>query len=327
MKCRWTTWRPSGHPRCDSRFAGTRELETAVVVDGVERPVHMVGVTEGYQTIPPVAHSTGTVFRCRGHGDAQQSLLITTQLEERIFGQENPIGKSMRLGELTFTVIGVFRGARRDLRAFRHSGEFRHHPLHAHEVLHRPGVGALARRTSGAGGRRAIRRAAGGPTAAEPASDRSGVQGAIADRHSGGGRKNISLALTIVLIRDCVHCAGDQRNRDHEHLLVTVNERTDARDRNTQGHWSLAARDHVSVFDRIFRDQRRRGGRRILIGYRNTGGRAVFFAGKSAGYGVESQRWGIAFVVVSYAPRGFSSGTCRRSGSRACKPVESLRYE
>src|SRR5258707_15089573 len=35
--------------------------------------------------------------------------LITTQLADRIYGQENPIGKSMRMGELTFTVIGVFR--------------------------------------------------------------------------------------------------------------------------------------------------------------------------------------------------------------------------
>src|SRR5437879_9105861 len=35
--------------------------------------------------------------------------LITTQLTEKIFGQENPVGKSTRVGELTFTVIGVFR--------------------------------------------------------------------------------------------------------------------------------------------------------------------------------------------------------------------------
>jgi putative ABC transport system permease protein len=35
--------------------------------------------------------------------------LITTQLSERIFGQENPIGRPIRIGELTFTVIGVFR--------------------------------------------------------------------------------------------------------------------------------------------------------------------------------------------------------------------------
>ena len=31
------------------------------------------------------------------------------QLSERMFGQENPVGKSVRMGELTFTVIGVFR--------------------------------------------------------------------------------------------------------------------------------------------------------------------------------------------------------------------------
>jgi putative ABC transport system permease protein len=35
--------------------------------------------------------------------------LITAQLADRIFGQENPIGKFVRMGELTFTVIGVFR--------------------------------------------------------------------------------------------------------------------------------------------------------------------------------------------------------------------------
>src|SRR5260370_34568406 len=35
--------------------------------------------------------------------------LLAAQLGERTFGQENPIGRSMRMGELTFTVIGVFR--------------------------------------------------------------------------------------------------------------------------------------------------------------------------------------------------------------------------
>src|SRR5207247_11115130 len=35
--------------------------------------------------------------------------LITVQLADKIFGQDNPVGKSMRMGELTFTVIGVFR--------------------------------------------------------------------------------------------------------------------------------------------------------------------------------------------------------------------------
>ena len=89
--------------------AGTRELPMTVVVNGVERPVNLVGVTEGYQAIRRLL-----VLRGRYHDAADMEMrskvcLITTQLADRIFGQENPIGRSMRMGELTFTVIGVFR--------------------------------------------------------------------------------------------------------------------------------------------------------------------------------------------------------------------------
>jgi putative ABC transport system permease protein len=34
--------------------------------------------------------------------------LITKQLATKLFGQENPIGRTVRMGELTFTVVGVF---------------------------------------------------------------------------------------------------------------------------------------------------------------------------------------------------------------------------
>src|SRR6266850_1088934 len=90
-------------------LAGRRELATAAVGGGVERPVHMVGVTEGYQTIRRLLILRGRYFDAADMEMRSKVCLITTQLEERIFGQENPIGKSMRLGELTFTVIGVFR--------------------------------------------------------------------------------------------------------------------------------------------------------------------------------------------------------------------------
>jgi putative ABC transport system permease protein len=89
--------------------AGTRELETAVVVDGVERPVHMVGVTEGYQAIRRLLVLRGRYFDAADMQMRSKVCLITTQLADRIFGQENPIGRPMRMGELTFTVIGVFR--------------------------------------------------------------------------------------------------------------------------------------------------------------------------------------------------------------------------
>ena len=89
--------------------AGTRELETSVVVDGVERPVHLVGVTEGYQAIRRLLVLRGRYFDAADMEMRSKVCLITTQLADRIFGQENPIGRPMRMGELTFTVIGVFR--------------------------------------------------------------------------------------------------------------------------------------------------------------------------------------------------------------------------
>jgi putative ABC transport system permease protein len=89
--------------------AGTRELETSVVVDGVERPVHLVGVTEGYQAIRRLLILRGRYFDAADMEMRSKVCLITTQLADRIFGQENPIGRPMRMGELTFTVIGVFR--------------------------------------------------------------------------------------------------------------------------------------------------------------------------------------------------------------------------
>ncbi len=80
-----------------------------MTVEGVERPAYLVGVTDGYQTIRRLLIVRGRYF---DQGDMEMRskvCLITTQLTDRIFGQENPIGRPIRIGELTFTVIGVFR--------------------------------------------------------------------------------------------------------------------------------------------------------------------------------------------------------------------------
>ncbi len=89
--------------------AGTREQPMTMAVEGVERPTHLVGVTDGYQAIRRLLIVRGRYF---DEGDMEMRskvCLITTQLTDRIFGQENPIGRPIRIGELTFTVIGVFR--------------------------------------------------------------------------------------------------------------------------------------------------------------------------------------------------------------------------
>ena len=89
--------------------AGTRELPMTVVAGGVERPVNLVGVTEGYQAIRRLVIQRGRYFDAADMEMKSKACLIHTRLAEKIFGQENPIGKSIRMGELTFTVIGVFR--------------------------------------------------------------------------------------------------------------------------------------------------------------------------------------------------------------------------
>jgi putative ABC transport system permease protein len=89
--------------------AGSRELPMAVIAGGVERPVNLVGVTEGYQAIRRLLVLRGRYLDAGDMEMRSKVCLITTQLEDRIFGQENPIGRSIRMGELTFTVIGVFR--------------------------------------------------------------------------------------------------------------------------------------------------------------------------------------------------------------------------
>ena len=89
--------------------AGTRELPMTVATGGVERPVNLIGVTEGYQTIRRLLVLRGRYFDAADMEMRSKVCLITTQLAERIFGQENPIGRLVRMGELTFTVIGVFR--------------------------------------------------------------------------------------------------------------------------------------------------------------------------------------------------------------------------
>ena len=89
--------------------AGTSELPMAVIVGGVERPVSLVGVTDGYQAIRRLLILRGRYFDPADMEMRSKVCLITTQLSDKIFGQDNPVGKTMRMGELTFTVIGVFR--------------------------------------------------------------------------------------------------------------------------------------------------------------------------------------------------------------------------
>ncbi len=92
-----------------AEVAGTRELPMSVVVGGLERPVNLVGVTLGFQAIRRLVILRGRFFDPVDLETRSKVCLVTVDLANRVFGLENPVGKPIRMGELTFTVIGVFR--------------------------------------------------------------------------------------------------------------------------------------------------------------------------------------------------------------------------
>jgi putative ABC transport system permease protein len=89
--------------------AGTRELPMSVIVGGTERPINLIGVTEGFQAIRRLLIIRGRYFDSADMETRSKVCLVTKDLSDRVFGLENPIGGTIRMGELTFTVIGVFR--------------------------------------------------------------------------------------------------------------------------------------------------------------------------------------------------------------------------
>jgi len=106
--CRGHERRKSFHSTVQE-VAGSRELPMTIVVDGVERPVTLIGVTEGFQAIRRLVILRGRYFDSADMETRSKVCLVTKELSDRVFGLENPLGGNIRMGELTFTVIGVFR--------------------------------------------------------------------------------------------------------------------------------------------------------------------------------------------------------------------------
>ena len=88
---------------------GTREMRQAVVVGGVERPISFVGVTEGFQAIRQLVILRGRFFDADDMRSRSKVCLLTKELADRVFPYEDPVGKNIRVSELSFTVIGVFK--------------------------------------------------------------------------------------------------------------------------------------------------------------------------------------------------------------------------
>jgi len=92
-----------------TRVAGSYALHLVVAAGGAELPVTLVGVTDGFQEIRRLIVLRG---RYLDEGDIESHgkvCLLTEHLAKRLFPADDPVGRTIRVGELVFGVIGVFR--------------------------------------------------------------------------------------------------------------------------------------------------------------------------------------------------------------------------
>jgi putative ABC transport system permease protein len=88
--------------------AGTYDMPTGIVVNGQEKPVALIGVTEGFQRIRNLLILEGRFFDDLDQSTGAKGCLITQDLAKQL--PPGPmIGRQLRVGEQTFTVIAVFR--------------------------------------------------------------------------------------------------------------------------------------------------------------------------------------------------------------------------
>ena len=91
------------------QVAGTHDIEMTVVADGREHPVNLVGVTEGFQEIRNLQILQGRYFDGDEMRLRSKVCLLTKDLAALSFPAGDALGKEIRIGELHFTVIGIFQ--------------------------------------------------------------------------------------------------------------------------------------------------------------------------------------------------------------------------
>jgi len=90
------------------RVAGTNDIQMSVVADGKAWPVALIGVTPEFQEIRRLLIPRGRYFDDADFSSVGKVGVISEHLAQIAFPSEDPIGQNLNVGELTFTVIGVF---------------------------------------------------------------------------------------------------------------------------------------------------------------------------------------------------------------------------
>src|SRR6266852_6082478 len=91
------------------RVAGTHDVQMSVVAGAVERPVTLVAVTPDFQAIRNLLVTRGRYFDDDDVKSRSKVCLLTEDLARVVFPGIDPVGSEIRVGELRFTIIGVFK--------------------------------------------------------------------------------------------------------------------------------------------------------------------------------------------------------------------------
>ena len=91
------------------RAAGTTDLRMSIIVSGQVHPISLVGVTEGFNDVRHLVVSDGRYFDQDDMLSRSKVCLITEPLSSTLFPYGHAVGQTLRIGELYFTIIGVFR--------------------------------------------------------------------------------------------------------------------------------------------------------------------------------------------------------------------------
>lgn len=89
--------------------ATSQGLVRNVVTGGTQHAVTLFGATEGFQIIRNLLILKGRFLDAVDEQARSKVCLITDDLAALAFPNEDPIGKSLRVGQINFTVVGVFR--------------------------------------------------------------------------------------------------------------------------------------------------------------------------------------------------------------------------
>jgi putative ABC transport system permease protein len=92
-----------------ARVAGSHSLIEVLVVGGREYTIRLVGITNQFQAIRNLQIVQGRFLDSQDMTSRSKVCVITEELASLLYPAENPIGREVRVGEVLFTVVGVFR--------------------------------------------------------------------------------------------------------------------------------------------------------------------------------------------------------------------------